>query len=258
MRNFSVFLLFFVFTSSLFSKEILPANKIFHVFRNNEKIGSHKLFFSSYKDSNGSEFLDLKIEINFDVKFLGFSVYKYSHINKEKWRKIQKDKLKEYCNDCKKIFLLEELNSLTDKNGDRLSCEIKKISSNNKSFNLINKKDNIIFNHLSLSTSYWNKQLVNGNGFNNKIPKNLTSNSFKRTVINSQDCQKLNLNISFLGKKKIYNKKTEAFHYKLLGNESNGGDVDIDIWYENDEWIKMVFKKDGSKIEYFLDEYHGE
>ena len=67
-----------------------------------------------------------------------------------------------------------------------------------------------------------------------------------------------NLNISFLGKKKIYNKKTEAFHYKLLGNESNGGDVDIDIWYENDEWIKMVFKKDGSKIEYFLDEYHGE
>ena len=43
-------------------------------------------------------------------------------------------------------------------------------------------------------------------------------------------------------------------HYKLKGKESTGEDVIIDIWYDKfGRWAKMIFIKDGSEIEYFLD-----
>ena len=44
-------------------------------------------------------------------------------------------------------------------------------------------------------------------------------------------------------------------HYKLTGKEFNGDDVNIDIWYSNSKWVKMIFDKDGSKIDYFLEKY---
>ena len=43
-----------------------------------------------------------------------------------------------------------------------------------------------------------------------------------------------------------------AEHFKLTGKEFTGDDVDIDIWYKDFQWVKMIFQKDGSKIEYFL------
>ena len=43
--------------------------------------------------------------------------------------------------------------------------------------------------------------------------------------------------------------------YKLTGKEASGDDVNIDIWYNKDNWVKMIFLKDGSTIEYFLKEY---
>ena len=45
--------------------------------------------------------------------------------------------------------------------------------------------------------------------------------------------------------------------YKIEGKESTGEDIDIDIWYDDlGNWVKMIFIKDGSEIEYFLDTYH--
>ena len=49
----------------------------------------------------------------------------------------------------------------------------------------------------------------------------------------------------------IYNNKVKTDHYKLEGKESNGEDVIIDIWYDKfGRWVKMIFIKDGSEIEY--------
>ena len=49
----------------------------------------------------------------------------------------------------------------------------------------------------------------------------------------------------------IYNNKVKTDHYKLEGKESTGEDVIIDIWYDKfDRWVKMIFIKDGSEIEY--------
>ena len=43
--------------------------------------------------------------------------------------------------------------------------------------------------------------------------------------------------------------------YKLQGKEFTGDDVNIDIWYKDKKWVKMIFLKDGSTVEYFLKEY---
>ena len=31
--------------------------------------------------------------------------------------------------------------------------------------------------------------------------------------------------------------------------------LDIDIWHENSQWVKMIFYKDGSTIEYYLKDF---
>ena len=39
------------------------------------------------------------------------------------------------------------------------------------------------------------------------------------------------------------------------GEDVAGDDVNIEIWYKNSQWVKMVFYKDGSEIEYFLRDF---
>ena len=53
----------------------------------------------------------------------------------------------------------------------------------------------------------------------------------------------------------IYDNSLKASRYKLLGKEFSGDDVNIDIWYKDKKWVKMIFLKDGSTVEYFLKEY---
>ena len=190
----------------------------FHVYRNDSKIGHHKLKFSN----NGEE-TSVDIEIDFKVSFLGFVLYDYYHSNVEKWSGNK----------------LLSLTTQTNKNGEKLYCNLINKNSSKKitgTFNPIEFPDNLI------STSYWNKQLVNSD---NKI------------VLNTQDCSLINFKIKDLGTKNIYNEKLLASHYKLIGKESSGEDLDIDIWYDGKgNWVKMIFLKDGSIIEYFLDGFH--
>ena len=54
----------------------------------------------------------------------------------------------------------------------------------------------------------------------------------------------------------ITNNTINSTHYKLTGKESSGEEVNIDIWYDDRKnWVKMIFIKDGSEIEYFLRDY---
>ena len=107
------------------------------------------------------------------------------------------------------------------------------------SLNGTNNKMDI--NYQILPTSYWNYKLVEDR--KNKI------------VLNTQDCSFIDFKIDYLGEDNIYEKKVLAEHFKLTGKEFTGDDVDIDIWYKNSQWVKMIFYKDGSKIEYFLKDY---
>ena len=68
-----------------------------------------------------------------------------------------------------------------------------------------------------------------------------------KKVLNTQDCSFIDFKINYLGNENIYGNKMSAEHFKLTGKEFTGDDVDIDIWYKDFQWVKMIFQKDGSK-----------
>ena len=81
---------------------------LFNVYRNKENIGYHKV-----KINRGQENTTANVEISFKVKFLGFTLYDYFHVNSEKWNKNR----------------LQSLTANTDNNGKILKCESKQVSN---------------------------------------------------------------------------------------------------------------------------------
>ena len=81
------------------------------------------------------------VEIKFEVTFLGFTVYNYFHQNNENWLNNS----------------LVQLKSKTDKDGENLFCNAKKIN-NRISLDGTNNKEKT--NNMILPTSYWNYDLV--------------------------------------------------------------------------------------------------
>ena len=110
---------------------------LFNVYRNDENIGYHKVAIHRDKEN-----IIAYIEINFKVKFLGFTLYDYFHINSEQWNNNK----------------LQLLDASTDKNGEISKCES-------------NQKSNIL-----IPTSYWNHILVEGES--NKIVLNTQDCTF--------------------------------------------------------------------------------
>tara|TARA_B100001027_G_scaffold43414_1_gene28004 strand:- start:921 stop:1538 length:618 start_codon:yes stop_codon:yes gene_type:complete len=197
---------FFVFSFIIFcfsSIKSQPNDILFNVYRNDVKIGYHKVTF----DERDNELLAL-IDINFVVKFLGFTLYDYKHFNKERWKNNK----------------LISVDASTNKNGEELFC----------------KTD--VLKEMTIPSSYWNNILI--------------SNENVSELKNTQDCTSIQVEITKLGKEYIYNNTLIADRYKIIGKESKGENVDIDIWYNsNNEWVKMVFVKDNSKINYILNEF---
>ena len=215
MKKTFFFFLVLVIPTFLVGQE--PIEDIsFNVYRNDSKIGYHKLNFKREKDRTVAS-----IEIKFEVKFLGFTLYDYFHKNEEVWIANSLFKLK----------------TNTNNNGDQLYCNVKKKAER---FVIDGKNNKVITKDEPFPSSYWIFDLVN--------------NENKR-VLNTQDCSFIDFKIEFLGNEKIYEDQLEAMHYKLTGKEFNGDDVNIDIWYSNSKWVKMIFYKDGSKIDYFLEKY---
>jgi len=214
---FGLFILFFFYSST---GNTLPTEIFFQVYRNGDKIGYHKINFKEKKNT-----IQAIIEIKFEVTFLGFVVYDYFHINKEFWE-----------ND-----LLNNLHTKTDKNGESMFCNLtkkhKKLFSEGSA-----GKDQLPLK--TIPTSYWNHKLV-------------SSQPLNKRVLNTQDCSFIDFKIEKIGEERIYNGYLPSTHFKLSGQELTGEDVKIDIWYdENKNWVKMIFIKDNSKIEYFLDKFH--
>ncbi len=218
MKVLLLFLLSFVFFSTLITNSY-GSEILFHVYRNGEKIGYHKL-----KLLKKDNIIQSEIEIKFEVKFLGFNIYDYFHKNNEVWIDNK----------------FKGLESETNKNGEILNCSI-------------SIKDGFLYSDGThgdqsklipmIPTTYWNYKLV--------------ENAEEKKVINSQDCSLINLKIKKIGRENIYDKRIWSTHFNLKGKEITGKDLDIDIWYDdNKNWIKMTFIKDSSKIEYFLDKFY--
>ena len=205
-------ILIILFSWSDESKVNIPGDTKFNVYRNSSLIGFHNLSFSKLGDDIKAE-----IEIKFEVSFLGFVVYDYYHKNIEIW---SKDKLK-------------TLDTFTDKNGEELSCKVEKSKN---MYKISGSSREILSDETLIPTSYWRNELIKG---------------VEKKTLNTQDCSIINFKIESLGEKMIYNNKIKTDHYKLEGKESTGEDVIIDIWYDKfGRWVKMIFIKDGSEIEY--------
>ena len=192
-------------------------NIYFNVYRNGSKIGYHKIDFDNKNNS-----VNPYVEIRFEVTFLGFTVYNYFHQNNENWVNNS----------------MVHLKTKTDKNGEDLYCSASKTIDGMSLNGSNNEKD--IYEQI-LPTSYWNYRLV-------EDKKN-------KRILNTQDCSFIDFKIDYIGEENIYDNKILAQHFKLTGREFTGDNVDIDIWYENSQWVKMIFYKDGSEIEYFLKDF---
>ena len=218
MKNIKLLFVFITLSlPSITLSKTTPENLHFNVYRNDSLIGFHNLDFSKI---NGK--VKSKIEIKFEVTFLGFVVYEYLHKNQEIWM------------DNTLIFM----EASTNKNGDVLDCKVNK--KENK-FEILGTNGDLTLDKKITHTTYWQfDQLITGG---------------KNKVLNSQDCSYINFQIRYLGDEMIYDNSLKASRYKLLGKEFTGDDVNIDIWYKDKKWVKMIFLKDGSTIEYFLKEY---
>lgn len=197
----------------------IPEDLYFHVYRNNTKIGHHSVKFSKSKNV----LLNANISIVLNVKFLGINIYKYMHQNNENWK---------YSNNNKNTSDLKliSLSTTTNINDETSFCDEKIELYENEKY---------IF-----PTSYWNSSF-------------LKRDLFSLEVYNTQDCSFFDLKVKKLADEKIYDGSLTASRYKLFGETNQGNVLDIDIWYnKTGKWVKMIFLKDGSKIEYILDEYH--
>ena len=78
-KIFFFFFLVIISPPFLFGQEFIE-DISFNVYRNESKIGYHKLNFKREEDR-----IIASIEIKFEVNFLGFTLYDYFHKNKEVW-----------------------------------------------------------------------------------------------------------------------------------------------------------------------------
>ena len=218
MRKLFYSLTLFLITTPSFLLSNTTYDRLhFNVYRNDSLIGYHNLDFYG-----NDGLVESKIAIKFEVTFLGFVVYEYLHKNHEKWMN----------------NTLVFMEASTDANGDLLDC---KVNKKENAFKILGTNGDFTLDKKITPTTYWKfDQLITGE---------------KNKVLNSQDCSYINFEIKYLGDEMIYDNSLKASRYKLLGKEFTGDDVNIDIWYKDKKWVKMIFLKDGSTVEYFLKEY---
>ena len=158
LKKFTLFFICFTLVLPSISVSNIAAEKLnFNVYRNGSLIGYHNLDFYE-KDS----LIESKIEIKFEVTFLGFVVYEYFHKNLEKWMN----------------NTLVFMEASTDNNGDLLDCKVNK--KENK-FKILGTNGDFTLDKKITPTTYWKfDQLISGE---------------KNKVLNSQDCSYINFEI---------------------------------------------------------------
>ena len=106
LKKFTFFFIFFTLFLPSISVSNTVAEKLnFNVYRNGSLIGYHNLDF--YETDS---LIESKIEIKFEVTFLGFVMYEYLHKNLEKWMN----------------NTLVFMEASTNKNGEFLDCKVNK------------------------------------------------------------------------------------------------------------------------------------
>ena len=161
----------------------------FEIFRNDKKVGYHNIIFSRDK-----EMLIVRNEIQFEIKKLGISFYKY-----------QSEGTEVYDQD----GLLFTFNSKTSDNKKLKYCNIE--AQDNKNYLIDGSSYKGTFNKDFAISSYWNHEILK-----------------KNTQISGITCKIRNQKVTFLKNETIEVKgqatKTSVFNIK-------GEGLDTQIWY---------------------------
>ena len=180
----------------------------FDIYRNNEKVGYHKVIFSN---KNGIR--EISTDVFFDIKLLGVSIYKYHSLGKEIYKGNK----------------LIEFKSKTKDGNHNDYCNITNSSSGEynfdgttegKFFKYSSKKD------FSLGT-WWNHDVLINNNF-----------------VLGQSCRSTETKITFLNKEErmINNKKQIVQFFNVKGE-----DIDVKIGFTDNtfQWVSMDFSLKG-------------
>ena len=151
----------------------------------------------------------------FDVSFMFIPIFKYEHSNQEVWN-----------NGC-----LIKLNSSTINDGEELFVKLSNINglthietANNK----LSKSDCV------RSFAYWDAELIKS-----------------KVLLNTQTGELIDVTYKFVGPEKILiNKESiDTQRYQLLGKDEVGNDIDISLWYNNnDQWVALESRLENGRF----------
>jgi hypothetical protein len=213
MFRFFLSIIFIAFFSSNLNAHIehnKDLKKIeFDIYRNNEKVGYHKVTFLNKKDG----LREISTDVFFDIKLLGVSIYKYHSIGKEIYKNNK----------------LIEFKSTTKDGNDKDYCNI--ILSNNGEYVFDGATEGKSFKHLSKNEfalgTWWNHDVLINNNF-----------------IAGQSCRQVETKVTFLTKEeRIINNKKQMVHFFNVKGEA----IDVKIGFiENlSQWVAMDFSLKG-------------
>ena len=177
----------------------------FEIFRNDKKVGYHNIIFSRDK-----EMLIVRNKIQFEIKKLGISFYKY-----------QSEGTEVYDQD----GLLFTFNSKTSDNKKLKYCNIE--AQNNKNYLIDGSSYKGTFNKDFVISSYWNHEILK-----------------KNTQISGITCKIRNQKVTFLKNESIEVKgqttKTSVFNI-------DGKGLDTQIWYRKKDMaiVRQILNQKG-------------
>ncbi len=202
---------------------------VFAAFRNGERIGTHTLSFQQAGNTR-----TVSTSIDFAVKALGLTMYRYMHRGQEVWNG----------------NTFESITTQTDDNGTKYTLKAKhepdgvavvrdggsapKTSMNDVGFQQGSARQ-LTLPANTVPSTHWNLSQVR-----------------QSAMLNSQNGNLAKVRITPMGREtiKTANGTLQASRY------SYSGDVLMDQWFDDrGRWVKSVFKaSDGSTIEYILQE----
>ncbi|GEP55479.1 DUF6134 family protein [Reyranella soli] len=183
----------------------------FAVYRNGEPIGRHTLAFQH----NGSD-LTVSTTIDFGVKVMGITAYRYTHRGQENWTG----------------DAFQSAFTQTDDNGTKYTVRAQRTANG---IDVQRPSGREVMPPGTLPTSHWNVRQIG-----------------QTTLFNTQNGSQMHFHVTPLGREKVKTATgwVDANHYRY------SGDVNKDQWFDDSgRWVKTVFKaSDGSTIEYILQE----
>lgn len=213
LRLLPVFALLIVGAATASAAQDLPygPSQSFAVFRNGEQIGRHTLSFQ-----HSGPNVTVATNIDFAVKLLGITAYRYSHRAQEMWAG----------------DTFQYVASQTDDNGKRFSVKAQRTPGG---IQVERTGGQQVLPPDVLPSTHWNIRQVR-----------------QQVLLNTQDGSEAKVQVSELGREKIKTLKgwLDATRFRYTG------DVAKDQWFDDrGRWVKTTFKaSDGSTIEYVLEE----